>query len=85
MIKYYVRTTLERKLDSTYSQVNYELLIDREHNARKSFVEQLEYLATLDDDVVILEDDLILCKDFKHIIEGVINQYKNKIRNVLNI
>lgn len=81
MIKYYVRTTLERRLDSTYSQVDYELLIDKEHNARKSFVEQLEYLATLDDDVVILEDDLILCKDFKYLIEEVINQYKNNIIN----
>lgn len=81
MIKYYVRTTLERRLDNSYSQIDYELLIDKEHNARKSFVEQLEHLATLEDDVVILEDDLILCKDFKHVIEEVIIQYKNNIIN----
>lgn len=81
MIKYYVRTTNERKLDSSYNQIKYELLIDTEHNARKSFVEQLEKLAELNQDVVILEDDLELCKDFKNRIESVIEQYKDKVVN----
>lgn len=81
MVKFYVRTTLERKLDKSFSQIEYELLIDREHNARKSFVEQLEYLATLDEDVVILEDDVILCRNFLDKINNVIEKYKENIIN----
>ena len=81
MIKYYVRTTLERELNDSYNQVPYKLLIDKEHNARKSFVEQLEYLSTLKNDVVILEDDLLLCKDFKNRIEKVISEHKDEIIN----
>lgn len=81
MIKYYVRTTNERKLDISYNQIKYELLVDTEHNARKSFVEQLESLAQKKDDVVILEDDLELCKDFKNRIETIIKENKDEIIN----
>jgi len=78
-MKYYIRTTLERQLNNSYSQIEYELLIDKEHNARKSFVEQLEHLATLNEDCVILEDDVLLCRDFKNKIEDVINEHKKDI------
>lgn len=81
MVKYFIRTTGERVLDESYSQIEYKLLVDTEHNARKSFVEQLEYLATLEDDCVILEDDLVLCKDFKQCVEDVISKYKDNIVN----
>lgn len=80
-MRYFVRTTGERTLDESFSQIEYELLVDKEHNARKSFVEQLEYLATLDEDVVILEDDVILCKNFKQRIEEVISTYDDKVIN----
>lgn len=80
-MKYFIRTTGERTLDESFSQIKYELLVDKEHNARKSFVEQLEYLATLDEDVVLLEDDLILCRNFKQRIEEVISKYKDKVIN----
>ena len=81
MVKYFVRTTGTRILGDSYNQIDFELLVDTEHNARKSFVEQLEYLATLDCDIVLLEDDLILCKDFKNRIEEVIKEYKDYIVN----
>lgn len=81
MTKYFVRTTGERTLDESFSQIEYELLVDTEHSAIKSFVEQLEYLATLDWDVVLLEDDIILCKDFKNRIEEVIGEYKEYVIN----
>lgn len=79
MVKYFVRTTLERQLDNSYSQIEYELLADTEHNPVKSFIDQLEYLGTLECDVVLLEDDLILCNEFKTKIEKVIKKYKNNI------
>ena len=79
MLKFYVRTTLERQLDSSYSQIEYELLVDTEHKPIESFIEQLEQISGYDS--VLLEDDLILCKDFKNRIEEVINKYPNKIIN----
>lgn len=80
-IKYFVRTTGERTLDKSFSQIEYELLVDKEHRPVKSFIEQLEYLGSLDCDVVLLEDDIILCKDFKNRIEEVISKYPNDIIN----
>ena len=81
MIKYYVRTTNDRVLDESYNQVDYKLLVDTEYNARKSFVEQLEKLAKNKSDVVILEDDLILCKNFKERIEQVISEHPDTLIN----
>lgn len=79
MNKYFVRTTLERKLDSSYSQIDYELLVDTNHEPVNSFIEQLEFIS--DYDSVLLEDDLLLCNDFKNKIEEVIEKYPNDIIN----
>jgi len=79
MIKYYIRTTGERKLDSSYSQIEYELLIDSDHRYIDFFVDQLERIGN--DDCVIIEDDCVLCNNFKNRIEEVINQYPTKIIN----
>lgn len=78
-MKYFVRTTGERQLDSSYSQIEYELLIDRECKPVKSLVEHYKYISKFDS--VVLEDDLILCENFKNQIEDVINQYPDKIIN----
>lgn len=78
-VKYFVRTTGERSLDETFSQIKYELLIDKEHNPVKSFIEQLEYLS--DYDAVLLEDDVVLCEGFKEEIEKVISNHKDSIIN----
>ena len=79
MIKYFIRTTGERKLDSSYSQIEYELLVDTKHQPVESFIEQLEQISEYD--AVLLEDDLILCKNFKNKIEEVIKQYPDKVIN----
>ena len=79
MLKFYVRTTLERQLDSSYSQIEYELLVDTEHKPIESFIEQLEQISEYDS--VLLEDDLILCKDFKNRIEEVINKHNAILRD----
>ena len=78
-MKYYIRTTLERQLDDTYKQIDYELLVDREHKPVESFIQQLEIIS--EEDAVLLEDDLILCRNFKERIEEVIKQYPDKIIN----
>lgn len=81
MIKYFVRTTGERVLNESFSQIDYELLIDYNHNSGKAFLEQLQYISTLDCDAVILEDDIILCKNFKKRIEKAISEHPNEIIN----
>lgn len=78
-MKYYVRTTLERTLDSSYDQIEYTLLVDKEHQPVKSFFDQLEQIS--DEDAVLLEDDLILCHNFKQIIEEMIAKHPNDIIN----
>jgi len=79
MIRYFVRTTCERILDRSYEQIKYIPLIDIEHKPVESYIEQLEIIS--DFDAVLLEDDLILCKDFKKRIEKVIKKYPNQIIN----
>jgi hypothetical protein len=79
MIKYFVRTTLERELHETYKQIDYSLFVDTEHKPIESFIKQLEQIS--DYDSVLLEDDLILCKDFKERVEEVISKYPEYIIN----
>lgn len=79
MIKFFVRTTGERTLDSSYSQLEYELLIDTNHQPIESFIQQLEYISEYD--AVLIEDDCFLCKNFKQRIEDVISNYKDKVIN----
>ena len=75
-MKYYVRTTRERQLNY---DINYETLVDTEHKPIKSFINQLKYISN--DDSILLEDDLILCKNFKERIEEIVTQYPNSIIN----
>ena len=79
MIKYFVRTTGERQLDLTLSQIEYTLLIDKEHKPVKSFIEQLEIIS--DYDAVFLEDDVQLCRNFKQRIEDIIKVYPDRVIN----
>lgn len=82
MIKYFIRTTLERKLDKSISRElgeDYTLLVDAEHKPVESFIKQLSIISEYDS--VLLEDDVILCRNFKQRIEEVISKYKDKMIN----
>lgn len=79
MVKFFVRTTEERALDESFSQIKYELLIDKEHKPIDSFIKQLKMID--DYDAVLLEDDVILCKEFKRAIEKVIEEHKDEVIN----
>lgn len=76
IIKYFVRTTNDRVFDY---DLEYRKLIDTERKPVESFIKQLKYISQWNS--VLLEDDLILCKDFKKKIEEVIKQYPDKIIN----
>lgn len=78
-IKYFVRTTGERKLDDSFKQIEYELLIDSDHKPIESFIAQLKYISNFN--AVLLEDDVILCRDFKNRIEAAIESHRTDIIN----
>lgn len=78
-IKYFIRTTGERILNESYEQIPYTKLIDKDHRYIEFFIECLEYFSQWDS--VFIEDDCILCRDFKNRIEKVISEYPNKIIN----
>lgn len=79
-MKYYVRTTGERTLDESFSQIEYTLLVDVEHKNGVTFAKWFkEYFCK--EDCVILEDDIVLCKDFKSRIEEVISQHPDDVVN----
>ena len=79
MIKYFVRTTGERELDGSFSQIEYILLVDKDHRPVESFIEQLEIISKYD--AVLLEDDVQLCKGFDKRIESIVKQYPDRVIN----
>ena len=82
MIKIYIRTTSERKLDESISRElgsDYELLIDYEHKPTKAFIDSLKKVKG--EDVIFLEDDVILCRNFKERILDVISHNQSKLIN----
>ena len=76
---YYVRTTSERQLDTSFNQISYNLIIDREHKPIDSFIDALYLISN--EDAVLMEDDIILCQNFEEEITKVIKQYPNRIIN----
>ena len=77
MIKYFVRSVEGRTFD--YSPLEYETLIDTDHNSCLHYINTLDYIK--DYDAVLMEDDLELCDNFQEEIEKVISQYPNTIIN----
>ena len=75
-ITYFVRTTNERNFNY---DLDYKLLVDKDHKPVKSFINQLKYISQYDS--VLLEDDLVLCNNFKDKIEKVINDNPDVIIN----
>jgi len=80
-INYYVRTTGERVFN--YSPLEYTILTDTEHNSCKHYFNTLDMLK--DENFVLLEDDLVLCNNFKKEIENVINEHPNTIINFFTL
>ena len=77
--KYYVRTTGDRILSPSFSQIKYTLLYDYEHSIGDNFINQLEQISN--DDVILMEDDIILCRNFENRIKTAIQSYPDAIIN----
>ena len=86
MIKIFIRTTGERKLHESIDielKGNYTLLVDKEHKPVDSFIKQLKEIDKYDS--ILLEDDVILCKNFLANIEKAISEWPNQIINFFTI
>lgn len=82
MIKIFIRTTGERKLHKSIEKElkgSYTLLVDKEHKPVDSFIKQLKEIDKYDS--ILLEDDVILCKNFLVNIEKAISEWPNQIIN----
>lgn len=81
-MKIYIRTTGERKLDESIEREignDYQLLIDKEHRPVDSFIEQLKIISN--EDSLLLEDDIILCKDFLKEVKKAIRKWEGFVIN----
>ena len=83
MIKYYVRTTGERTLDDSFSQIQYDYLIDSEHKKGEILAEQLRSIDGTD--VVLFEDDIILCKNFDKRLKEIVKDHSDEIINFFTL
>lgn len=75
-MKYFVRT-MENREDRLPDY--FEKIVDREGRYVKSYIDALYIIS--DYDAILVEDDIVLCNNFKKEIEGVIAQYPNTIIN----
>lgn len=78
-MKYYVRTTGNRVLHESYQQLDYELITDYEHKPIDSFIQSLYKIS--DDDAVLFEDDLVICRDFVQMLECAVKSYPGQVIN----
>lgn len=77
----YVLTNGVRKIDKSYNQIIYNLYMDKDNNPRTCYLKLLKIAKKKKEDVLILEDDLLLCDNFLNHIEPIINEYKDYIIN----
>lgn len=75
-MKYFVRT-MENREDRLPDY--FEKIVDREGRYVKSYIDALYIIG--DYDAVLVEDDIVLCNNFKEEVEKVIAQYPTTIIN----
>lgn len=80
-MRIYVLTNGVRELDKSYNQIVYKLYIDNNNLPHACYLNLLNEARKQNEDVLILEDDLILCENFLDRIEPIINQHKDMIIN----
>jgi GR25 family glycosyltransferase involved in LPS biosynthesis len=77
----YVLTNNKRVLDNSYKQIVYNLYVDKNNEPHACYLNLLNLARKQKEDVLVLEDDLMLCKGFLERIEPIIEQYKDYIIN----
>lgn len=80
-MKIFVLTNRVRILDPTYDQIKYNIYYDTKNDPHSCYIDLLNKVKDLDDDILILEDDLILCKNFTYYINESVKKFPNMILN----
>lgn len=78
-MKFFVKTTGQRKLHKSFNQIKYSFLWDKKHHVGKAFFRWLKQMKR--QDCVVLEDDIILCENFEARISAAIQQYPDRLIN----
>lgn len=81
-MKIFIRTTGERSLEQ-FKNLDYVVLMDKEKTGCRGYFEQLKYLSTLDEDILLLEDDIKLKKSFFNCLNDLVEMTNN--RYVINM
>ena len=76
-MKIFIRTTGERSLKQ-FDKIEYKILLDEQKTGCKGYFEQLKTLSTIDDDILLLEDDIQLKKTFFKCLNDIIEMTNNK-------
>ena len=76
-MKIFIRTTGERSLEQ-FKDLDYVVLMDKEKTGCRGYFEQLKYLATLGEDILLLEDDIKLKKSFMTCLNDLIEISNNR-------
>lgn len=76
-MKIFIRTTGERSLEQ-FKDLDYVVLMDKEKTGCRGYFEQLKYLATLGEDILLLEDDIKLKKSFIPCLNDLVEMTSNK-------
>lgn len=78
-MKFFVKTTGQRKLHNSFNQIKYSFLWDKKHHVGKAFFRWLKQMKK--QDCVVLEDDIILCDHFEERINAAIQTCPNRLTN----
>lgn len=76
-VKYFMRTVEGHDHPEYPDYIEY--IVDREHRYVRSYIDALYQIDQYN--AVLMEDDIVLCNNFKEEIEKVIEQYPNTIIN----
>ena len=74
-----VRHVENRKIHDSYNQVDYKLLVDNKRDPINHFIDSLS--VSNGEPFILMEDDLVLCRDFENEVNDAISKYPNDIIN----
>ena len=76
-MKIFIRTTGERSLEQ-FKDLDYVVLMDKEKTGCRGYFEQLKYLSTLNEDILLLEDDIKLKNNFFNCLNDLVEMTSNR-------
>jgi hypothetical protein len=73
----FIRTTGDRSIEQ-FGNLDYKVLMDKERTGCRGYFKQLQQLKSIDDDILLLEDDIKLRKNFFECLNSLIEMTNNR-------